>query len=238
MAAVRNQNSKEPHCTPSGLQPPPPLARLMTMMTRKTAASLNTLSQGVFASSSRMSRSVYDSTRMSMFEESERVGASLAPLAPPASSSPFPSPSPPSAAASSSSSSSSSCASSERDSRRSSLSSCSRSTSSMAVFCVSVSFLYTLRPFFMVRWLVAPSRMTSSTVRIHSGSTLFMNDPTSAPTMVSGSITRIRSQSTSGRSARGCRFGAFRIVFVMAPPKMVMLLRGMANLGWKPRTKM
>lgn len=51
-------------------------------------------------------------------------------------------------------------------------------------------------------------------------------------------MTRIRSQSTKGRSASGCLFFMLRKVLVMAPPNMVMLDSGTAYLGLKRSTRM
>lgn len=55
--------------------------------------------------------------------------------------------------------------------------------------------------------------------------------------LVRGSMTRMRSQSTSGLSASGCLLLRLSTVFVIAPPKMVMLDSGIACFGSNPSTR-
>lgn len=57
------------------------------------------------------------------------------------------------------------------------------------------------------------------------------------PAMVKGSITKIKSQSTSGRSTRGCLFSRFIHMLVMDDPTMQKLLKGIACFGENPNTK-
>mmetsp|Transcript_19679 Transcript_19679/g.44456 ORF Transcript_19679/g.44456 Transcript_19679/m.44456 type:complete len:226 (+) Transcript_19679:128-805(+) len=101
-----------------------------------------------------------------------------------------------------------------------------------------LSALYIRTALARVLWAVKVSSATRLTTSTASGRSLFRNAPMSAPAMVSGSMTRMRSQSTSGRSARGCRFRTLSSVLATAPPKTVMFDRGMACLGEKPITRM
>lgn len=55
--------------------------------------------------------------------------------------------------------------------------------------------------------------------------------------LLKGSMTKIKSQSTNGRSAKGCRLRAFKRVLATDPPKTVMLDKGMACFGENPMTK-
>ena len=63
-----------------------------------------------------------------------------------------------------------------------------------------------------------------------------IKDVRTAPAMVNGSITSIKSQSTNGRSVSGCRLGIFNTMLVIEEPNIVKLLSGIANLGWKSYT--
>mmetsp|Transcript_7158 Transcript_7158/g.15392 ORF Transcript_7158/g.15392 Transcript_7158/m.15392 type:complete len:242 (-) Transcript_7158:484-1209(-) len=101
-----------------------------------------------------------------------------------------------------------------------------------------VSVLYIRIAFFKVVYAVNESKATRETTKSASGSNLFKNAPIKAPAIVNGSMTKIKSQSTRGRSARGCLFFTFNMVLATAPPKTVMLESGMACLGEKPMTRM
>ena len=76
--------------------------------------------------------------------------------------------------------------------------------------------------------------MTAMTV---SDNILFKLAPINAPASVDGSITSIKSQSISGRSALGCRLLTLRRVLATAPPKTVTFDNGIACLGINPRTR-
>ena len=62
----------------------------------------------------------------------------------------------------------------------------------------------------------------------HGGRKTFKYDPTTAPAMVSGSMTSMMSQSMRGRSAEGWRFRALRMQFARELPRMVTLESGIA----------
>mmetsp|Transcript_56501 Transcript_56501/g.169024 ORF Transcript_56501/g.169024 Transcript_56501/m.169024 type:complete len:218 (-) Transcript_56501:158-811(-) len=71
-----------------------------------------------------------------------------------------------------------------------------------------------------------------------SGSDLLASTPPSAPAIVGGSMTSIRSQLMRGRSASGCRLGAFKIVFATAPPKTQLEDKAIACFGANLSTRM
>mmetsp|Transcript_25042 Transcript_25042/g.53324 ORF Transcript_25042/g.53324 Transcript_25042/m.53324 type:complete len:256 (+) Transcript_25042:960-1727(+) len=255
MAPLESQKEELPQRIPRGdLNAPPPLSRLTNRTTANVTASTCTLPIGTWRSSSSIR------ARSSLFLRSaalEKVDSSSSSsdccrlLCP--SSSSFVS----SASPSSSSSPASSLSSNARACR--SISSSSSSFSCSLAILVSslslvpslrtlarplsanialVSALYILTAFVSVLYAVKLRSATRLITRIASGSSLFRNAPISAPAMVSGSITSMRSQSTSGRSARGWRFRTFSTVLATAPPKTVMFDSGMACLGLNPMTRM
>mmetsp|Transcript_11925 Transcript_11925/g.40336 ORF Transcript_11925/g.40336 Transcript_11925/m.40336 type:complete len:247 (+) Transcript_11925:588-1328(+) len=216
MPTVTPQKVQWPHSIPSGEgKAPPPLRRFSASTTPSTTTRACTLSMGVDRSASSMS-------------PSSLAAASASPPAPPA----------PSSSSSSSAPGSPAEASRPCFSPASSASALTMrvSSDSPAFASATLSCWYFLMPLERVRWAVAARSTTRDSVRMSSGRTLFTNEPTSAPPMVSGSMTMMRSQSTRGRSASGCRLGMFSSTLVMLEPKMVTLLRGMASLGWNPKT--
>mmetsp|Transcript_17907 Transcript_17907/g.31140 ORF Transcript_17907/g.31140 Transcript_17907/m.31140 type:complete len:256 (-) Transcript_17907:129-896(-) len=100
-----------------------------------------------------------------------------------------------------------------------------------------VSLLNCEMPFSKVPCVVYARSKTKEITNIQSGMTLLTNAPTIAPAIVNGSITKIRSQSTKGRSHSGCLFGMLSTMFVIDDPTIVKLLRGTANFGEKLKIK-
>mmetsp|Transcript_20758 Transcript_20758/g.41527 ORF Transcript_20758/g.41527 Transcript_20758/m.41527 type:complete len:238 (-) Transcript_20758:476-1189(-) len=123
-------------------------------------------------------------------------------------------------------------------SRTISASSLAASTALSPLFLISAfSFLYIFTAFFRLLLAVMPSRSTRSTAKTSSGRILLTMAPARAPAIVTGSMTRIRSQSTHGLSAFGCLLGKLSMKLAREPPKTVTLDRGMACFGSKPRTR-
>mmetsp|Transcript_36314 Transcript_36314/g.67072 ORF Transcript_36314/g.67072 Transcript_36314/m.67072 type:complete len:230 (+) Transcript_36314:764-1453(+) len=223
MIKFATQNDVEPHLIPKGLgKAPPPFIRLMNRTTMNMVTRTIMFIMGASRSSSRIS-----------FSSSSIPSSSRLTSSPPSSSLPRSSSSSRWSLASASSSSSSSCAI-----RTSSLSFVPSARIPISSLMCRLSAAYILNAFLRVLYAVNDSRATSITTRNVSGRTLFRNAPISAPAMVKGSITRMRSQSTRGLSARGWRFLVFRYVFASAPPNTVMFDRGMACFGENPMTRM
>mmetsp|Transcript_5411 Transcript_5411/g.7302 ORF Transcript_5411/g.7302 Transcript_5411/m.7302 type:complete len:250 (+) Transcript_5411:576-1325(+) len=213
MIIFESQNEVEPHVIPSGDgREPPPFIRFIKRTTMNINTSALILENGMLLSSSRI------------FCKSSSITSSIGPY-------------------------SDDSILSSRDPSLSSSLPCSslranfvNSDSFSFEFASSslikiLSFLYI---FFAFLSVLKPVKLRSSTrhmIRYFSGRSLLMKAPISAPDMVSGSITRIRSQSISGRSANGWRLFQFKIVFAIAPPKTVTLLKGMAYLVLNPSTR-
>mmetsp|Transcript_92715 Transcript_92715/g.247905 ORF Transcript_92715/g.247905 Transcript_92715/m.247905 type:complete len:219 (-) Transcript_92715:613-1269(-) len=87
----------------------------------------------------------------------------------------------------------------------------------------AVSAAHILVPLAQVLRPTSHSTVAKLTVSPRVGTHLLMKAPTTAPAMVSGSMTRIRSQSISGRCLNGWVRGAFSTVLEMAPPKIATL---------------
>mmetsp|Transcript_11866 Transcript_11866/g.28115 ORF Transcript_11866/g.28115 Transcript_11866/m.28115 type:complete len:233 (+) Transcript_11866:799-1497(+) len=223
MIAFDIQNSGDPHLMPSGDgNAPPPFSRFMARTTTKRPTRILTLNIGVSRSSSRIF------VKIASFP-SAASGPSVPPGFSPSRTSVSSRSSSPAAFTSSSISFWVMCVSSLslvpsgfKPSRRS----------------IRDSVLYIFTAFFSDLYAVKERSRTSMAVRNCSGRTLLRNAPTSAPAIVSGSITKIRSQSMSGRSASGCLFRLLRIMFAMAPPKTVTFDRGIPCLGENPMTSM
>mmetsp|Transcript_21527 Transcript_21527/g.40791 ORF Transcript_21527/g.40791 Transcript_21527/m.40791 type:complete len:244 (+) Transcript_21527:872-1603(+) len=243
MAPLAIQKELDPHRIPKGdLSAPPPFIKLINRMTTKRSSRTCTFPILICLSSSKIC------CNCSLFFRSVALENRLK-----SSSSSF------SFAAAAFSSSSAVSTSSKRATRESSSSSSSSSSScSLAILVNSLSFvpssltladplsanmalvsvLYIRIAFFKVVYAVNESKATRETTKSASGSNLFKNAPIKAPAIVNGSMTKIKSQSTRGRSARGCLFFTFNMVLATAPPKTVMLESGMACLGEKPMTRM
>mmetsp|Transcript_47320 Transcript_47320/g.143296 ORF Transcript_47320/g.143296 Transcript_47320/m.143296 type:complete len:204 (-) Transcript_47320:788-1399(-) len=190
------QNDVEPHLIPRGLgKAPPPFMRLM----KRTTTNMVTRTMMFIMGASLSSSMICLSSSSISSSSSSRLTSSA-----PSSSLP-PSPRSPSRRWSLASTSSSSCAM-----RVSSLSFVPSSRMPISSLMCRLSAAYILSDFLRVLYAVKDKSATSITTRNVSGRTLFRNAPMSAPAMVRGSITSIRSQSTRGRSARGWRFLVLR----------------------------
>mmetsp|Transcript_23682 Transcript_23682/g.49346 ORF Transcript_23682/g.49346 Transcript_23682/m.49346 type:complete len:229 (-) Transcript_23682:555-1241(-) len=224
MTRLVYQNPLLPHLIPRGLFPPPPLSKLSVNMTTKSRVREDICPQGVWDSLIRTSWSSGSYVRESVLRFVDlSSGFSSVVVA--------------SDSSSTSSSSSSSIAlaacccccigllsmsisfSSLPSSTCTSLFAISTSTPLLTpaktfifplFFISSSSLLHIFLAFLSVLFAVALSSNTKLTLRKLAGSTLFNMAPSRAPRMVTGSITSIKSQSTSILSLVGWRFPMFR----------------------------
>mmetsp|Transcript_17478 Transcript_17478/g.35936 ORF Transcript_17478/g.35936 Transcript_17478/m.35936 type:complete len:300 (-) Transcript_17478:274-1173(-) len=220
MMPLAIQNSCEPHLIPIGDgNAPPPFSKFMTRTTMKSPTKSLTLNIGVERSSSKIFRSSFALSPPSM-------------------------PSTPGCSPSWRSMSSKSSSPARFLSFSASfwlifVSSLSLVPSGFKPRCRRIcdSFLYIFTAFFRELLAVKESSRTSINVKNCSGKILFRNAPINAPAIVSGSITKIKSQSIRGRSARGCLFWVLRIMLASEPPKTVTFDKGIPCLGENPITK-